>query len=96
MVQVANCRVPSSEASKWTLRRRTNNIHRVRSISSGGENTAQLADEMKSLSREEKEKLLSEAKLPILIPTDHALALKADLSIPWNKLRVLRRYSITE
>ena len=48
---------------------------------------------MRSLSKEEREELLGKAGLPIEIPTDHALAMKADLSLPWNKLRIVRRYS---
>lgn len=91
LVQVASCRVSSSEASKWTLKRRTESIKRVRSLTSGGDTTVQMAAEVKSLSKEEREKIILEAQLPIIIPTDHALALKADLSIPWCKLRVLRR-----
>lgn len=30
--------------------------------------------------------------LAVTVPTEHALAMKADLAIPWNKLRALRRY----
>ena len=35
----------------------------------------------------------SYAQLLVVIPNDHALAIKADLGLPWNKveLRVLRR-----
>ena len=91
LVQVSKSRVTSAKASRWTLRRRTKDIGRVRSISSRGESSAQLAAEVRALSREEREKLLLDAKLPIHIPADYALALKADLSIPWNKLRSLRR-----
>ena len=90
-MEVSSCRVDSAHASRRTLRRRSAEINRVRSLSSGGETTSQLADEVKCLSREEREKILGEAQLPIVIPTDHALALKADLSIPWAKLRILRR-----
>lgn len=88
---MANNQVPSSEASRWTVRRRTRDIGRFRSMASVGDSSAQLAAEVRSLSTEEREQLLSQAQLPIHIPPDHALALKADLSIPWNKLRTLRR-----
>ena len=64
---------------------------KVRSITSAGDSSAQLAAEVKALSREDREKILGDIRLPILIPADFALALKADLSIPWNKLRALRR-----
>lgn len=50
-----------------------------------------MAAEIKALSKVERESLLHEAQLPIVIPTEHALAMKADLALPWNKLRFLRR-----
>ena len=90
-MKVAECRVPSSDASKRTVRRRNDNIGEVRSITSGGEALVQLASEIKSLNKEDREGLLLEAQLPIVIPVDHALSMKADLGIPWNKLRILRR-----
>ena len=83
----------TSDASKRTVRRRSETLSKVREITSGGDTTAQLAAEVKSLSKAEREELLQQAQLPILIPTNHALAMKADLGIPWNKLRILRRYS---
>ena len=95
LVQVGGCRVPSSEASARTMKRRTENIGKVRSITSGGDNSAQLASEIKALSKAEREELLLEAQLPVVIPMDQALAMKADLGIPWNKFRVLRRYGIS-
>ena len=48
----------------------------------------QLASEV---TKAEREELLGDAQLPVVIPTDQALAMKADLAIPWNKLRILRR-----
>jgi len=47
--------------------------------------------EMKCLTKEERDQLLHQAQLPVVIPCDHALAIKADLGLPWNKLRILRR-----
>ena len=88
---VSGCRIPSLEASKKTIKRRTDSISKVRDITSGGDSTAQLKAEIQSLSKEQREELLAQAKLPLLIPTDHALAMKADLALPWNKLRVVRR-----
>ena len=89
---MAGCRVTSSEASARTLKRRTEMISRVRYITSGGDNMVQLASEIQSLTKAEREELLHNAQLPIIIPTSQALAMKADLGIPWNKLRILRRY----
>ena len=91
LVPVRGCRVSSSEASRRTLKRRTEQIGRIRSLSSGGDSTAQLRAEIKSLSKEEREELLQQAGLPVHIPIDHSLAIKADLGIPWRKLRILRR-----
>jgi hypothetical protein len=48
--------------------------------------------ELICLTKVQREELLQEAQLPVVIQTSHALAIKADLSIPWNKLRILRRY----
>ena len=76
------------------MKRRSDGISQVRSITSGGDTTVQMAAELKGLSKEERDSLLNEAQLPIVIPTDHALAMKADLAIPWNKLRSLRRYHL--
>lgn len=46
---------------------------------------------MRSLSKAQREELLGQAGLPVRIPTEQALAMKADLSLPWNKLRVISR-----
>lgn len=63
------------------MKQRTENISRVRSITSGGDSTAQLASEIKALTKAEREELLLEAQLPVLISTEQALAMKADLGI---------------
>ncbi len=68
-------------------------IGRIRSIASGGDNHIQLETEVKkALTKEERDELLHQAQLPLVIPTEHVLAMKADLALPWNKLRILRRY----
>ena len=92
LVPISGCRISSSEASRRTLKRRTDDISRVRTIASGGESSAQLKAEIRFLTTEQREELLQQAQLPVVIPTDHALAMKADLALPWNKLRVIRRY----
>lgn len=58
---------------------------------SGGDSLPQLQCEIRCLSKEERQQLLHGAGLPVVIPTDHALAMKADLSLSWEKLRVIRR-----
>ena len=91
---VSGSRTSSSEASRRTLKRRTDDISRVRDVTSGGESSAQLQAEVRSLTKEQREQLLQKAQLPVVIPTNHALAMKADLSLPWNKLRIIRRYTL--
>ena len=91
LVPISGCRISSSEVSRRTLKRRTDDISRVRNIASGGESSAQLKAEIRSLTTDEREELLQQAQLPVVIPTDHALAMKADLALPWNKLRIIRR-----
>ena len=74
MVQVPNCRVASSDASRRTLKRRTQGLDRVRTVSSGGDTAAQLREEVKALSKSEREELLKQ-NLPIEIPVSHSLAI---------------------
>ena len=50
-----------------------------------------LEEEVRALSKERRQELLKEAALPVEIPPEHALAIKANLSISWNKLRTLQR-----
>ena len=90
-MQVPGCRVSSSEASARTVKRRIEVLDTVREIASGSDSSAQFAAELNYLSQDQREELLQQVQLPLVIPADHALAMKADLAIPWTKLRVLRR-----
>ena len=91
---VMGCRVSSSEASSRTLRRRSQQLDRVREVVSGGSSTDQLQHEISHLSKESRDAILGEASLPIQIPVDHGLAMKSDLQLPWNKMRAIRRYIV--
>ena len=64
----------------------------MRTHISGGEVSVQMRAELRALNKEEREELLGEANLPVQIPPDHALAIKADLALPWAKMRVIARY----
>ena len=88
---VPQSEVKSSEACSKTLRRRSHCLSSIREAVSGGDAIVQLQSEVRCLSREERQQLLQKADLPVVIPTDHALAMKADLSLSWDKLRVIRR-----
>ena len=90
-MSVRGCRVRSSEASSKTLARRTQTLSRLRVSISGGDTSTQLQSEIHALSPEERKEVLKEAQLPIEIPPEHALALKADLGIPWAKMRHISR-----
>ena len=90
-MQVPSCRVPSSEASKKTLLRRSHHLAKARESISGGASVVQLQSEIRCLSKEDRQEILKGANLPIIIPTEHVLAMKADLSLPWAKLRVISR-----
>lgn len=55
----------------------------------------QLQHEVKTLTKEDRQSLLEQATIrdaTATISADDVLAMKADLSIPWNKLRILKRY----
>lgn len=73
------------------MKRRTEVLRSVRDMISGSDNSAQLAAEVNCLTQSQREELLQQAQLPLVIPLDHTLAMKADLAIPWSKLRTLRR-----
>ena len=79
-----------------TLRRRTSIISNVREAIAGGEEPAkrQLIDELRRTTPEERQDLLKKAGIVPTITHDEGLAMKADLSIPWNKIRHLRKYSV--
>ena len=87
---VMGCRVKSSEASSKTMTRRTRALTSLRASISGGDTAIQMQSEFKALSKEEREALLQDC-LPLSIPPNHALAMKADLAIPWEKMRKITR-----
>lgn len=69
-------------------------MEQVREIISKGASADQLQYELKVLTREERQSLLDLACVhdaSAVIPPSEVLAMKADLSITWSKLRVLRR-----
>ena len=91
LISIPSCRVHSSAASSKTVQRRSHIIQDVRNVVSGADTVEQLQSEVRCLSNDQRKEVLKGAKLPIIIPPDHALAMKADLAIPWNKLRIIRR-----
>ena len=93
-MKVRNCRVPSEQATSKTVLARSKELVQHRRVCSGGDEAYQLGREAKICTIEDREKILQELQdgVKIQIPSSSALALKADLGIPWAKLRAIRRY----
>ena len=83
-------RFKASTASKG-LRRRSHALSEHREYISAGESSYQLQSEIAHLDVANREDLLAQAELPITIPAEQVLAMKADLGIPWAKLRIVNR-----
>lgn len=81
----------TSEASGRTIARRNKALDHVRDLVSCGDSGSQMREEIQHLSKQERQALLHEEGFTLNIPEEQGLAMKADLGIPWNKLRVLRR-----
>ena len=86
-------RMSSFEASQRTQRRRRDSLIGHRETISGGKEEAQgqLGLEVRALPKQERQEILSKAGVRMEIDETQALAIKADLSIPWYRLRILRR-----
>ena len=86
-------RVATDKASQKTRHRRSLSLHTVREVVSGGSSSVQLLDEAKQCSSTERERLIEELQhgLKVVIPASDLIAMKADLALPWSKLRVVRR-----
>lgn len=95
MLRITTPKVESSSASARTLKRRSSEIEQVREVISKGAPMDQLQHELKTLTKEDRQSLLDQASVhdaAIAISPNDVLAMKSDLSIPWNKFRILRRY----
>ena len=63
----------------------------VREMISGGGASEQLHDELSVLTEEERQEFLVSADSATRITPEETLAMKADLALPWRKLRIMRR-----
>ena len=66
----------------------------IRGSLSMNDTRTELQADVKMLSSEERQDLLKSVGITIDIPPEQGLAMKADLAIPWNKLRIIRRYIV--
>ena len=87
-MKVTSPRVASDEASRFTVRRQSNELAQVRAEISGGAPTVQHQDEMRV---DERQALLSSSDFTTKLTCHAALAMKANLMIPWKKMRIMRR-----
>ena len=86
--------MPSGKAEPRTIRQRSQSLENVRFALTAGDTTTQLAHELHGKQREDREKLLDEIRKAgdiIHVNVQSSLAMKADLNIPWHKLRMITR-----
>ena len=77
----------SSLASRWTKSRHSSHISAVWSIISGEAPADQLQHEMATFTDAERQELVTTAT-SLQVSTKDTLAMKVDLILPWNKIRV--------
>ena len=90
-MRVTKPRKLMNTASRRTLQRRCNEAKKICNILTANESSALLFEEIKSLNKDAKAKLLKDAGIINEIGAQQVLAIKAELAIPWNKIRDLRR-----
>ena len=81
----------TSDVTPKIAARRTRALKRVRNVVSCGDVHKQMRFEDNALPYEEREKLLRSAGLNVDVPEGQGLALRGDIGLPWNKLRVLKK-----
>lgn len=91
--------VPTGRAAPRTVRERSQSLSHARIVVTAGDEAAQMAHEVMVREQVEREKLLGEIKkldgnFLIRVPQQASLAMKADLNIPWHKLRIIRRWGL--
>ena len=82
---------PTTAACSRTVKTRCSEMHTARNVISGGEPSALLESEVLTLNDEEKSLLEKAGITNISIGPAEVLAIKTGLTIPWNRLRLLRR-----
>lgn len=60
-------------------------------MASKGGKLVQLQAEVKSVTGDDRQALLESLEFKIQLPALTGLAMKADLCLPWNKMRAMRR-----
>ena len=86
--------MPTGKAAARTVRKRSHSFANIRLALSGGDDSTQLAHEIHACDQDKRKQLLEEIRQidgNLRISVEQSVALKEDLNIPWNKLRVMRR-----
>ena len=91
-MKLTKARHPTTAACSRTVKTRCSEMHIARNVISGGKPSALLESEVLTLNDEEKKSLLEKAGITnVSIRPAEVLAIKTGLTIPWNRLRLLRR-----
>ena len=85
-MDVTNNKCPVSKASSKTLFRYRKQVQKVRHVLTSDDPTALLWEMIRCLSKNEKNSLLKDAGITLDISPEQGLAIKADLTLPWNKI----------
>ncbi|KAL5482018.1 hypothetical protein EMCRGX_G022297 [Ephydatia muelleri] len=94
LARVTAPKAPVSDLSVRTRKRRVQELQKTRKILSAGpmDSDILLQDEIRALTKEEKQQLLHDAGITVDVQPIHELAMKSMLGILWYRLRILRRW----
>ena len=81
---------PREGTSSRTVRRRVQELARVREVVSGGRSEDILEKEVKHLSVAQRTELLSKAGIKTHIPPEKGLAMKTGMALTWKGMREIR------
>eukprot|EP00731_Ephydatia_muelleri_P023928 Em0016g199a len=93
-IRITNPHNSTTAVCSRTLKSRCSELQAIRRFVSGGQPSVLLQNEVLSLGDEQRRALLKEAGISdeIKIGPAEVLAIKVGLAIPWNKIRILRRW----
>ena len=95
-VRITKAGVGTDKTTERTIRRQSTEIQQLRTVVSGGTRQTKQADEVLVLTKANQDKFLRQAglKAKMSLAPGTALALKADMPLPWYRLRKLRHWPV--